>query len=144
MKLLFFAVPISKKYSKNKHAIAEGSCQSQLKLLVSCCNNIRNNNITSLQPKYISPPKTKHQIAEGSCQSCNFVRNSNDGHESIYNERFDSEDLTSEEVFLVAVCCSVLQCVTMCRSVLPCVAVCCSVLQCVAVCCSILQCLTRF
>ena len=39
----------------------------------------------------------------------------------------------------VAVCCSVLQCVTVCCSVLPCVAVCCSVLQCVAVCCSVLQ-----
>ena len=63
----------------------------------------------------------------------------------------------------VAVCCSVLQCVTFCRAfcdlwkengqtltyketmigvfiVLQCVVVCCSVLQCVAVCCSVLQC----
>jgi len=31
---------------------------------------------------------------------------------------------------LVAVCCSVLQCVAVCCSVLQCVAVCCSVLQC--------------
>jgi len=38
---------------------------------------------------------------------------------------------------LVAVCCSVLQCVAVCCSVLQCVAVCCSVLQCVAVCCSV-------
>ena len=36
---------------------------------------------------------------------------------------------------IVAVCCSVLQCVAVCYSVLQCVAVCCSVLQCVAVCC---------
>jgi len=44
--------------------------------------------------------------------------------------------------------CSVLQCVAVCVSVvcldppcvLQCVAVCCSVLQCVAVCCSVLQC----
>jgi len=37
--------------------------------------------------------------------------------------------------------CSVLQCVVaVCCSVLQCVAVCCSVLQCVAVCCSVLQC----
>jgi len=48
---------------------------------------------------------------------------------------------------LVAVCCSVLQCVAVfrvavCRSVSQCVAVCCSVLQCVAVCCSVLQCVT--
>ena len=35
----------------------------------------------------------------------------------------------------MAVCCSVLQCVTGCCSVLQCVAVCCSVLQGVAVCC---------
>ena len=41
---------------------------------------------------------------------------------------------------VVAVCCSVLQCVAVCCSVLQCVAVCCSVLQCVAVCCSVLQC----
>ena len=33
---------------------------------------------------------------------------------------------------IVAVCCSVLQCVAVCYSVLQCVAVCCSVLQCVA------------
>ena len=41
---------------------------------------------------------------------------------------------------LVAVCCSVLQCVAVCCSVLQCVAACCSVLQRVAVCCSVLQC----
>jgi len=50
---------------------------------------------------------------------------------------------------LVAVCCSVLQCVAVCCtsallsarcSVLQCIEVCCSVLQCVAVCCSVLQC----
>jgi len=54
---------------------------------------------------------------------------------------------------VVAVCCSVLQCMAVCCSVLQCVAVCamcihaacpvvcCSVLlQCVAVCCSVLQC----
>ena len=35
-------------------------------------------------------------------------------------------------VCVVAVCCSVLQCVALCCSVLQCVAVCCSVLQCVA------------
>jgi len=52
----------------------------------------------------------------------------------------------------VAVCCSVLQCVTDVETesvrhvyqpmegVLQCVAVFCSVLQCVAVCCSVLQC----
>jgi len=39
---------------------------------------------------------------------------------------------------LVAVCCSVLQCVAVCCSVLQCVAVCCSVLQCV-VCCVLLR-----
>jgi len=37
-------------------------------------------------------------------------------------------------VVLVAVCCSVLQCVTVCYSVLQCVAVRCSALQCVYVC----------
>ena len=37
---------------------------------------------------------------------------------------------------LIAVCCSVLQCVAVCCSV---VAVCCSVLQCVAVCCSVFR-----
>jgi len=50
-----------------------------------------------------------------------------------------------KESCLLAVCCSVLQCVAVCCSVLQCVplikesclvAVCCSVLQCVAVCCS--------
>ena len=42
-------------------------------------------------------------------------------------------------VFCVAVCCSVLQCVTvLCTSHF--VLLCCSVLQCVAVCCSVLQC----
>ena len=40
----------------------------------------------------------------------------------------------------VAMCRSVLQCVTECRSVLQCFAVCCSVLQCVAVFYSALQC----
>ena len=41
---------------------------------------------------------------------------------------------------LLAVSCSVLQCVAVCCSVLQCVAICCNVLQCVAVCCSVLQC----
>ena len=40
---------------------------------------------------------------------------------------------------LLAVCCSLLQCVAVWCSVVQCVAVCCSVLQCVAVCCSVLQ-----
>jgi len=48
----------------------------------------------------------------------------------------------------VAVCCSMhqcgLECVAVCCSVLKCVSVCCSMLQCglecVAVCCSVLQC----
>jgi len=44
---------------------------------------------------------------------------------------------------LVAMCCSVLQCVAVYCSMLQCVAVCCSVLQCVAVCCSVLQCVAR-
>jgi len=39
-------------------------------------------------------------------------------------------------VCLVAVCCSVLQCVAVCCSVLQCVAVSCSELQCVTVYCS--------
>jgi len=65
----------------------------------------------------------------------------------------------------VAVCCSVLQCITvscnvlkrvekiwcpkfasslhLCCSVLQCVAVCCSVLQCAAMCCSVLQCVRK-
>jgi len=42
---------------------------------------------------------------------------------------------------LLAVCCSVLQCVKVCEGVLRCVVMCCSVLQCVAVCCSVLQCI---
>ena len=46
-----------------------------------------------------------------------------------------------DEFAYVAVCCSVLQCVTVYCSVLQCVEVCRSVLQCVAVCCSVLQCL---
>jgi len=37
--------------------------------------------------------------------------------------------------FLLAKCCSVLQCAVVCCSVLHCVVVCCSMLQCVAVCC---------
>ena len=40
----------------------------------------------------------------------------------------------------VAVCCSVLQCVAVCCTALHCVAVCCSALHCVAVCCSVLHC----
>ena len=44
------------------------------------------------------------------------------------------------EKVVVAVCCSVLQCVAAYCSVLQKVAVCCSVLQCVTVCCSVLQC----
>ena len=52
--------------------------------------------------------------------------------------------MTQEErstFLLVAVCCSVLQCVVVCCGVLQCVAACCSVLQCNAVCCngSVLQ-----
>jgi len=39
-----------------------------------------------------------------------------------------------ERTLLVAVCCSVLQCVAVCCGALECVAVCGSVLQCVAVC----------
>ena len=46
----------------------------------------------------------------------------------------------SQSHSLVAVCCSVLQCVAVCCSVLQCAVVCCSVLQCVAVCCSVLPC----
>ena len=42
-------------------------------------------------------------------------------------------------VCVVAVCCSVLQCVAVCCSVLQCVAVCCCVLLCVVLCCSALQ-----
>ena len=42
--------------------------------------------------------------------------------------------------YMVAVCCSVMQCAAVCCSVMQCAAVCCSVLQCVAVCCSVLQC----
>jgi len=41
---------------------------------------------------------------------------------------------------LLAMCCSVLQCVAVCCSVLNSAAVCHMVLQCVAVCCSVLQC----
>ena len=40
---------------------------------------------------------------------------------------------------LVAMCCSVLQCVAVCCRVLQCIGVCCSVLQRVAACCSVLQ-----
>ena len=40
----------------------------------------------------------------------------------------------NEDMWCVAVCCSVLQCVAVCCSVLQCVAVCCSVLQCVRIC----------
>ena len=43
-------------------------------------------------------------------------------------------------ICVIAVCCSVLQCVVVCCSVLQCVAVCCSVLQCVAIRCTLLQC----
>jgi len=42
--------------------------------------------------------------------------------------------------YVVAVCCSALQCGAVCCSALQCVAVRCSVLQCVAVRCSVLQC----
>jgi len=89
---------------------------------------------------------------------------------------FTTQDFTTQddyradfwECYLVAVCCSVLQCVAICCSVLQCVAVCCgetlylclvrmrvttesvggcvgqvccSVVQCGAVCCSVLQCI---
>jgi len=41
--------------------------------------------------------------------------------------------------FVAQVCCGVLHCDAVCCGVLRCVAVCCSVLQCEAVCCSVLQ-----
>jgi len=41
---------------------------------------------------------------------------------------------------IIAVCCSVLQCVAVCCSVLQRVALCCRLLQGVATCCSVLQC----
>ena len=43
---------------------------------------------------------------------------------------------------MIAVCCSVLQCVAVCCSVLQCIAVCCSVLQCVAAQCRVLPCVS--
>jgi len=51
--------------------------------------------------------------------------------------------VSSVDVLLVAVCCSVLQCGAVCCRALQGVAECCSVLQCVAVCCSVLQCIAR-
>ena len=51
-----------------------------------------------------------------------------------------SGGIAEGEKVVIAVCCSVLQCVAVCCRVLPCVAVCCRVLQCVAVCCSVLPC----
>jgi len=63
---------------------------------------------------------------------------------TLYMHDIFTHEYIAKESVLLAVCCSVMQCVAVCCSVLQCVAVCCSVFQCVPVCCSVLPlCLLR-
>ena len=70
------------------------------------------------------------------------MQNEHGSKKKEFVRRFTNSRGVNDKAYVVAGCCSVLQCAAVCCSVSLCVAVCCSVLQCSAVCGSVFHCAT--